>query len=142
MNNIKTWKEGEFLAQKYLRAKKYKILSKNFKIAGSEIDIIAKLPKKYEIKAQKLKFKQNLLTKNSYLVAKKQAKDVYVFVEVKARSSEKFGLPQMAVDNKKIMHIKRGAEAYISKHNLENCDVRFDVIAITDGQVEHIENAF
>lgn len=142
MNNTKTWKEGELLAQKYLRLKKYKILEKNYKIAGVEVDIIAKLPRKCVIKGQKLQFKQNLLSKTAYLSAKAQAKDVYVFVEVKARSSEKFGLPELAVDTKKQNHIRKGAQAYLLNHKLNDPDVRFDVIAITDGKIEHIENAF
>ena len=46
MINIETWKKGEYKAEKFLVDNGYKILDKNCKVAGVEIDIIAKEFKK------------------------------------------------------------------------------------------------
>ena len=46
MNNKKVWIDGETKAENYLKKLGYKILEKNCKIGGSEIDIVSKLPKK------------------------------------------------------------------------------------------------
>lgn len=64
-----------------------------------------------------------------------------VIIEVKRRMSENFGNPEMAVDYRKQEKLKKLALFYLSKLGKEY-PVRFDVIAIKDKQIEHIENAF
>ena len=99
---------GELYAERFLKKQKYKILAKNHKTPFGELDIIAK-------------------TKNTY-----------VFVEVKARSSTAFGLPQEAVTRKKQLHIINSAEHYLDKNKLFDVDYRFDIIEVV-GDTENFE---
>ena len=78
--------KGEKRACKYLELKGYKILERNYRCKLGEIDIIAE-------------------DKN---------KDI-VFVEVKTRSSLKYGAPSEAVNQYKQIHIKKVA-SYIIAH--------------------------
>lgn len=148
MFNSKTWHIGEKYASDYLKSIGYKILLTNDKLSGAEVDIVALLPKKQILKNLKEEYKSNKLQKNAFDAASKQAQDVIVFVEVKARNSYAYGLPQEAVNGQKQMHIKRYAKTFLSKNNLQYAEVRFDVIAIVVGdnyqnsQIEHIKDAF
>ena len=93
--------KGEALAYNFLKKKGYKIIETNYNCHSGEIDIIA------------------------------IDKDTYVFVEVKNRSSLRFGLPQEAINQSKIHHIKRSAENYLKYHRLlGQVRVRFDCITI------------
>ena len=103
---------GEKIAQNYLKNNGYKLLICNFKNSLGEIDIIAK------------------------------EKDIIVFVEVKYRKNNVFGLPREAVDFRKQQKIRMVATTYINKHNLQNQSCRFDVVEILGDQVSHIRNAF
>ena len=68
-------------------------------------------------------------------------KKTFVFVEVKTRENTKYGEPQFAVTKYKQKHLALAAIIFIKK-NFLNSDYRFDVIAIRDEKIEHIENAF
>ena len=115
MNKRKFGIIGEKIAQGYLLNKKYEILETNFYTKRGEIDIIAQ--------------------KDKYII----------FVEVKTRSSLKFGTPAMAVNSIKKKHIRSTAKTFLDLHKLNNCEVRFDVIEvfINEGKCEinHIEGA-
>ena len=68
-----------------------------------------------------------------------------VFVEVKTRTGYAFGLPQEAVDARKIRKLRQLA-AYYLKLNPHHGAVRFDVVGLTirDGRVrrvDHVRNA-
>lgn len=104
---------GEVKAVEFLKKKKYEILEKNFKTYLGEIDIIAKAPEG----------------------------DI-VFVEVKTRSDESFGLPCEAVDLKKQEKYIRVASEYLQRKKLTDEPCRFDVVEIENGKINHIENAF
>lgn len=93
-------KNGETLAEDYLKMKGYEILEKNFCCSRGEIDIIAR--------------------KNKEIV----------FLEIKSRNSTKYGLPAEAVTEKKLKHICRTAEYYLILQQLKNQDVRIDVIEV------------
>lgn len=67
--------------------------------------------------------------------------EVLVFVEVKSRSAGLFGLPQEAVGPPKRRKIIKTAMFYILRKGLD-CPMRFDVIAMKEGAIEHIPNAF
>lgn len=117
MDNTIFGKAGEALACKFLKKKKYKILTKNYRTNFGEIDIIAKKD------------------------------DTYVFVEVKTRTSLKFGEPKEAVTEFKANTIRRVAENFLKEYGLyDKVLVRFDVIGILGDkknyEIEHIENAF
>ena len=107
---------GEDLAAAYLIKKGYSILEKNYRAERGEIDVIA------------------------------QDGDMIVFVEVKSSSHNGFGEPEARVDKKKQRQIGKVAAAYLSNHNLNDVDCRFDVIAIQriDGieEIKHIQDAF
>lgn len=51
------------------------------------------------------------------------------FIEVKTRSSFKFGFPEEAVDQRKLSHMEQSAEHYITEHEL-NESWQLDVISI------------
>ena len=67
-----------------------------------------------------------------------------VFVEVKARSSARYGLGREAVTKNKQQHILRAAQAYLAVYDVPDCPVRFDVVEVElpTGIVTHIVNAF
>lgn len=93
-------KIGEDLADKYLKKHGYKIIERNFRIRGGEIDIIA-------LDGRTL-----------------------VYIEVKTRTSHKFGLPQEAVTPWKIKFLERAAKFYrLKRKNLPALE-RIDVLAI------------
>ena len=98
--NKELGKMGEDIAIKYLIKNEYKIISRNFTCKQGEIDIIAK------------------------------NKEYLVFIEVKTRSSIKYGIPAEAVNETKKKHIWNVAKYFLHKYNLENYLVRFDVIEV------------
>lgn len=106
---------GEMAAEEYLINCGYEILCRNFLVRGGEIDIVAK------------------------------DGDMLAFVEVKTRSSQKFGYPSEAVDKKKIGHMLTAAEEYL-RQNPTDCEIRFDVIEViavvseTDANIEEINH--
>lgn len=73
------------------------------------------------------------------IIARK--KDVIAFIEVKTRLSDIFGLPSEAVDKRRQSRYIMGANYYLVNRNTD-LTVRFDVIEIFRGQLNHIENAF
>ena len=112
MNKRQIGTEKEKLAGAYLETNGYDIIEYNFKCRQGEIDIIAK--------------------DGEYLV----------FCEVKYRSNEKKGTPFEAVDYKKQRIISRCALFYIMKHRLSDIPCRFDVVSITDREIQVLKNAF
>jgi len=110
---------GEEIAAKYLTARGYHILERNFRCKGGEVDIIARDP----------------------------ADKSLVFVEVKARRGLAYGVPQLAVTPFKQRQVSKASLTWLSKNRLLDTNARFDVIAIllhTDAAhgIEHITNAF
>jgi putative endonuclease len=112
MNTRETGDGGEAAALKYLKRRGYRILEINKSFGFAEADIIA--------------FKNNTL----------------VFVEVKYRKTADFGRPEEAVNFRKRQRYIKMATLYSSRREFAECDVRFDIIAITDGQIEHFAGAF
>ncbi|MBQ8110906.1 MAG: YraN family protein [Clostridia bacterium] len=112
MNNRGAGALGEADARAYLERKGTKILEMNFRRATGEIDIIAR-----------------------------QGKTI-LFVEVKRRSSLRYGRPAEAVDRAKQAHILRTAALYLQENRLSDAPVRFDVVEVLPGEIRHIENAF
>lgn len=92
--------KAEDLAVKFLWGESYSIIERNFNIRGGEIDIIAK--------------------KGEFLV----------FVEVKARFSHEYGLPEESITFYKIKALKKTALFYIQKKKLGDILYRFDLVAI------------
>ncbi|MEG1519411.1 MAG: YraN family protein [Clostridia bacterium] len=112
MNETKKYgNEGEKLAAKFLKKKKYKIIAKNYTCKIGEIDIIAK------------------------------DKDVMVFVEVKRRHNDDFGVPSQNVNYTKQNKIIQVAKYYMVTEHIDFL-TRFDVVEITGEKINHIEGAF
>ena len=68
-----------------------------------------------------------------------------VFVEVKARSSQKFGHPFEAIDEIKQQKIHAVASLYLVKNHKYGTNCRFDAISILgleDPEITHIVDAF
>ena len=86
MNNKIKGAYGEKQAVSYIKKLGYKILEQNFTTKIGEIDIIA------------------------------QDKSYIVFIEVKNRTSQKFGRPSEAVNNHKQHKIKQVALLYMQKY--------------------------
>lgn len=92
---------GEEAAKAYLQALGYRILLENYTTPAGEVDLIA------------------------------QDGEVLVFIEVKARSSARYGPPEAAVTPWKQRQIVRAAELYLAKAGLKEAACRFDVVAVT-----------
>ncbi len=105
-------KKGEEIAKRFLEDAGFVVIDENFHSHFGEIDLIA------------------------------IDKDTLVFVEVKTRFSEKFGLPEEAVTPTKIKTIVKVGDYYKSLHNDLPGLERIDVVAIDlelDGKLKRIE---
>lgn len=71
---------------------------------------------------------------------------VVVFCEVKTRSSDRFGLPAEAVNQRKQMKIRAVAARWLAENRPGRVEIRFDVVSVIVGprgpQVTHIPDAF
>ena len=111
-------RRGERIAIRTLRAKGYRILDRNIRLPGGELDLVA--------------------FDGEYVV----------FVEVKTRRSRTAGGAVEAVSRSKRRRMRRLAESYLSRKRLDDRPARFDLVAITwaDGhptpEVEHLVDAF
>ena len=111
MNAQGNW--GEAQAAAYLTKKGYRILERNYRAVGGEIDLVACLKK------------------------------TLIFVEVKQRSYSAFGGPIAAVTKTKQLRVAKAATQFIKTHkNVSYDEIRFDVICILGGEITHLENAF
>lgn len=109
--------DGEELAAAYLESKGYIILERNYFFEHAEVDIVA--------------FDESCI----------------VFVEVKMRSSNKYGEPEEYVDELKVENIYKAAEAWLYERKMDGTPVRFDVVSILHTEnnapdIRHFENAF
>ena len=121
----KIGKIGEDMAVKYLKKKGYKILESNYRADKfGEIDIIATCKKD-----------------NSTLFH--HAKTL-VFVEVKTKTNQNFGLPEEELTFQKKKRLKRAIQNYLFKKYLTDEDWRADliVIEISDNkpEIRHYKN--
>lgn len=70
--------------------------------------------------------------------------DVIVFVEVKARATDRFGAPEEAVDERKRRLMFRAASEFIRTVDADLNSARFDIVTVLFGDgihVEHYEDA-
>ena len=106
---------GEDRAARFLVSQGYRILERNYSTRSGEIDLIA--------------------LHQGYVV----------FVEVKTRTSNAFGAPELAVTPQKQRRMTKAALGYIKRKQLHQTPCRFDVVAVMPGAerpVEVIQNAF
>jgi len=65
------------------------------------------------------------------------------FVEVKAKTSARFGDPLEMITAEKRRRLRRAAEAWLgARPELGRLAVGFDVIAVRDGRIQRISQAF
>lgn len=72
------------MAEDFLKKKGYDVVDRNFRTKWGEIDLVCR------------------------------KKDVIIFVEVKTRIGEKFGLPEDAFNKDKMFRLRRNADAYMA----------------------------
>jgi len=115
-SNQQTGKKGEDLASYFLQNLGYKIIERNFQKKHGDIDIVALDGK------------------------------TLVFIEVKTRKTQSFGLPVEAITARKIKSLIHSAYLYKALHPKTPESMRIDVITIdysttlTDPRIEHIKN--
>ena len=102
--------KGEKRAANFLSKKGYKLLAKNYRCKYGEIDIIM------------------------------EQGETLVFIEVKARSSAKYGLGYESVTASKQEKLLKTAQTYMVEKGER--PARFDVVSIDGDEITHIENAF
>lgn len=118
--NKKLGNLGEDIAAKYLEEKGYKIVEQNCRNKWGEIDLICQVGAIHE-------------------------SPTLVFVEVKTRIGEQFGMPEDALNKNKIHRLIKNAEAYLTK-NKYMVKSRIDAVCIVlneEGKlkrVNHYEN--
>jgi putative endonuclease len=108
-------REGERMAERYLRRRGMRIVARNFRASGAEIDLVA------------------------------MDRGTLVFVEVKRRAGLEAGAPEEAVDERKREQIRRAAEFFVARNRAGEFPMRFDVVAITGpapARIEHFKDAF
>jgi putative endonuclease len=91
---------GEQAACAALEASGYRILHRNYRVRGGELDIVA------------------------------ECDGTLVFCEVKTRTSATYGLPEEAVTITKRRRIRKLALEYIQREGKHAPELRFDVIAV------------
>ena len=92
--------QSEDLAARYLQKAGYKIITKNYSCRQGEIDLIA------------------------------QEKDILVFVEVRSKRTQHYGLPIETIDKNKQMKIRKAAVNYLHQQHKNDCYCRFDVVTV------------
>ncbi|MEZ5380708.1 MAG: YraN family protein [Microthrixaceae bacterium] len=103
---------GEAKVARWYLAAGYEVLDRNWRCARGEIDLV--------------------VGRNGGVV----------IVEVKTRSSDRFGAPAQAVGRAKQARLRRLAAAWLAEHGGGVGSVRFDVASVLAGKVTVIEGAF
>lgn len=107
---------GEEIAKEYLEKKGYKILDQNYKNKIGELDIVA------------------------------MDGSTFVFIEVKTKTSERFGRPEEMVNFWKQKKLLAVSKLYVLEKKIENKKMRIDVLTVSfnsfgEPKIEHFENA-
>jgi len=105
-------KRGEDLAADWYRARGYEVLDRNWRCRQGELDLVLR---------------------NGRQV---------VFCEVKHRTGLGFGRPAEAVTREKRQRIRYLASRWLEGAKPRPAEIRFDVVAVLDGEVEVLEGAF
>lgn len=105
-------RDGEAAAAEWYEANGFEVLARNWRCRDGELDLIL------------------------------AGGGTVVFCEVKTRSSNAFGVPASAVTATKQRRIRHLAMRWLDEHDLRARQLRFDVAAVINGQVEIIEHAF
>jgi putative endonuclease len=105
-------------------------------IAGEDVAAAWYLSEGYEIVARNWRCRTGELD----LIVRRGP--VFVFCEVKSRKTAAFGAPQEAVTHEKRQRVRHLAARWIEDSKVRPAEIRFDVAAVLDDQLEVIEGAF
>ena len=109
-------RQGEQVAEEFLRTQGYVIIARNYRVSFGEIDVIA------------------------------QDRQTLVFVEVRTHTGEAFGDPLASVNLRKQRQIAKAALHYLARNGLMGREARFDVVGIRweneQARITHVKNAF
>lgn len=108
---------GEEAAALFLENLGYRILERNWRCRSGEIDLIAK------------------------------QEHILVFIEVRSRSSSRYGTPAESVTARKITQVRQTAAVYLHMNRMGEAPIRFDMISVrlsaeTSVVTDHFINAF
>lgn len=104
---------AERRAARWYRLRGWRILGTNVWAAGNEVDVIAR-------RGRSLRF-----------------------VEVKEKTGPRFGDPAEMVTEEKQRRVRNAARAWLASHpELRGLDVAFDVVAVWEGRLRRIPDAF
>jgi len=107
---------GEAFAARFLVERGWRILDRNIRSAGVEIDLVT------------------------------QRAGILAFVEVKTRRTRTAGLPEESVDARKRARLVRGAAGWLHERRIRRVEVRFDVLVVEPGpegwRCRHLPGAF
>jgi putative endonuclease len=105
--------DGERRAARWYRLRGWRILGTNVWAAGNELDLIVR-------RGRHLRF-----------------------VEVKEKSGAAYGDPREAVSDEKQRRVRRAAEAWLAAQpELDGLRAGFDVVAVREGRLERLADAF
>ncbi len=98
--NLTFGRKGECIAVEYLKQSGFSVLQTNYRTKVGEIDIVAK-------------------------------KDATIyFIEVKTRTSERYGKPYESVTHTKQAHMKRAAQWYVLQNKIGRSKLKLAVVSI------------
>lgn len=109
---------GETEARRFLETKGYVFIARNFRVPEGEIDLVM------------------------------QDGDIVVFVEVKTRTSDRFGTPEESVTDVKRQRLQFAAWAFLQEREMLDSSWRIDFVAIeatpnrTIQRMDHYPSAF
>jgi putative endonuclease len=104
---------AERRAERYYRLRAYRILARNARAGGNEVDLIVRRGRRL------------------------------VFCEVKAKRGPGFGDPLEMVTAEKQRRIRRAAEIWLAaRPSLRGLEVSFDIVAVRGDRLECVRNAF
>ena len=113
-------KWGEITAADYIKGLGYRITGMNYRTTSGEIDLIAEIDE--------------------------PGGSVTVFIEVKTRTSQRYGYPEESITPKKWQSMMSAIDEYIVNSETGDLDWRVDVIAILkhsrseEAEIIHFEN--
>ena len=103
---------AEMAAADLLRGQGYEVLEHRYRFHRHDVDLVARLGA------------------------------TVVFVEVRARSSDRFGGPAASVTARKQALLTRAAASWLQKHGLPGDTARFDVVAGQGDRISWLQGAF
>jgi len=105
--------DAERRAARWYRLRGWRVVGTNVWAAGNEVDLIVR-------RGRRLRF-----------------------VEVKEKRGTSYGDPADAVTEEKQRRVRRAAAMWLASHpELERLDLGFDVVAVRDGRLERLRDAF